>query len=127
MRSARASHNNIGGASILDYSPHHEPFQYYPQTANPQHQPPTSIAMIGHQDQANHQYDLKDFFAAADHGDLPAVSYLKAAAYQDGHAGYSDPLDEQTFLASDDQPPREALELEQHRGHHPLRRLRRLV
>jgi phospholipase C len=25
---------------------------------------------------------------------------LKAAAYQDGHAGYSDPLDEQTFLVN---------------------------
>jgi phospholipase C len=62
------------------------------------HLPPTSIAMIGHQDQANHQYDLKDFWAAADSGNLPAVSYLKAAEYQDGHAGYSDPLDEQTFL-----------------------------
>ncbi len=30
--------------------------------------------------------------------ELPAVSFLKAAKYQDGHAGYSDPLDEQTFL-----------------------------
>src|SRR5262249_38353978 len=29
---------------------------------------------------------------------MPAVSYLKAAAYQDGHAAYSDPLDEQSFL-----------------------------
>jgi phospholipase C len=94
------AHDNIGGASILDYSPHHEPFQYYPQTANPQHLPPTSIANIGRQDQANHQYDLKDFWAAADHNNLPSVSYLKAAEYQDGHAGYSDPLDEQTFLAS---------------------------
>ena len=94
------AHDNVGGASILDYSPHHEPFQYYPQTANPQHLPPTSIATIGRQDQANHQYDLKDFWAAADRGNLPAVSYLKAAEYQDGHAGYSDPLDEQTFLAS---------------------------
>ncbi len=55
--------------------------------------------MIGDQDQANHQYDLKDFWAAADRGNLPAVSYLKAADYQDGHAGYSDPLDEQAFLA----------------------------
>ncbi len=27
---------------------------------------------------------------------MPAVSFLKAPAYQDGHAGYSDPLDEQT-------------------------------
>lgn len=94
------AHNNIGGASITDYSPHHEPFQYFASTANPKHMPPTSIAMIGRQDQANHQYDLKDFFAAADHGDLPAVSYLKAAEYQDGHAGYSAPLDEQTFLTS---------------------------
>ncbi|MBV9425587.1 MAG: alkaline phosphatase family protein [Solirubrobacterales bacterium] len=92
------SHKNIGGASQADYSPHHEPFQYYASTANPQHLPPTSISMIGRQDQANHQYDLKDFWAAADHGNLPAVSYLKAARYQDGHAGYSDPLDEQTFL-----------------------------
>ncbi len=94
------AHNNVGGASQLDYNPHHEPFQYYASTANPKHLPPTSIAMVGHQDQANHQYDLRDFFAAADHGDLPAVSYLKAADYQDGHAGYSDPLDEQTFLTS---------------------------
>ena len=86
--------------SQLDYNPHHEPFQYYASTANPEHLPPTSIAMIGHQDQANHQYDLRDFFAAADHGDLPAVSYLKAADYQDGHAGYSDPLDEQRWLTS---------------------------
>jgi phospholipase C len=92
------SHKNVLGASSADYSPHHEPFQYYIQTANPKHRPPTSIAMIGHQDRANHQYDLKDFWAAAEHGNLPAVSYLKAAKYQDGHAGYSDPLDEQTFL-----------------------------
>ena len=94
------AHNNIGSASQLDYNPHHQPFQYYASTANPTHLPPTSIAMIGGQDQANHQYDLKDFFAAADHNNLPAVSYLKAADYQDGHAGYSDPLDEQTFLTS---------------------------
>ncbi len=31
-------------------------------------------------------------------GHLPAVSYLKAAAFQDGHPGNSDPLSEQTFL-----------------------------
>ena len=27
-----------------DYIPHHEPFQYYPSTANPHHRPPSSIA-----------------------------------------------------------------------------------
>ncbi len=33
-------------------------------------------------------------------GNFPAVSYLKALAYQDGHAGYSDPLDEQAGLVA---------------------------
>jgi phospholipase C len=84
--------------TVKDYIPHHEPFQYYLQTSNPHHLPPSSTAMIGKTDQANHQYDLEDFWNALDHGSLPAVSFLKAAAYQDGHAGYSDPLDEQTFL-----------------------------
>jgi phospholipase C len=54
--------------------------------------------MIGKQDQANHQYDLSDFYTALQRNELPAVSYLKAAKYQDGHAGYSDPEDEQAFL-----------------------------
>ncbi|MBV8929346.1 MAG: alkaline phosphatase family protein, partial [Mycobacteriaceae bacterium] len=81
-----------------DYIPHHEPFQYYPSTANPHHKPPSSVAKIGQPDQANHQYDLSDFWAAADAGNLPAVSFLKAPGYQDGHAQYSDPLDEQDFL-----------------------------
>jgi phospholipase C len=81
-----------------DYIPHHEPFQYYASTANPHHLPPTSVNMIGYTDQANHQYDLTDFWDAAGAGNLPAVSFLKAPGYQDGHAGYSNPLDEQQFL-----------------------------
>ncbi|MGH8160873.1 MAG: phospholipase C [Gammaproteobacteria bacterium] len=91
-------HKNIGGDSIRDYIPHHEPFQYYRSTANPQHLPPRSVANIGHAGPANHQYGLEDFRAALKAGDLPAVSYLKARGYQDGHAGYSDPLDEQHFI-----------------------------
>jgi phospholipase C len=93
-----AAHLSLTGASVPDYVPHHEPFQYYPQTANPSHTPPASLDEIGYAGPANHQYDLQDFWAAADTGRLPAVSYLKAAAIQDGHAGYSDPLDEQAFL-----------------------------
>ncbi|HET6874449.1 MAG TPA: alkaline phosphatase family protein [Acidimicrobiales bacterium] len=92
------SHQNIGGGTVTDYIPHHEPFQYYPSTANPHHVPPASPAEIGHDGQANHQYDMSDFFTALSDHDLPAVSYLKAPAYQDGHAGYSDPLDEQQFI-----------------------------
>jgi phospholipase C len=95
-----SSHNNISGANERDYSPHHEPFQYYASTANPHHLPPTSVAMIGHTDRANHQYDLSDFAAALSAGNLPAVTFLKAARYQDGHAGNSDPLDEQHFIVT---------------------------
>ncbi len=95
-----AAHANIAGASTADYIPHHEPFQYFPQTANPHHLPPVSLAAIGHTDQANHQYDIAAFFAALSAGNLPAVSYLKAPAFEDGHAGYSDPIDEQTFLVN---------------------------
>jgi phospholipase C len=95
-----ASHQNIGGNTVADYSPHHDPFQYYKSTANPKHLPPSSEAAIGHTDQANHQYDLSDFYTTLTDGNMPAVSYLKAAEYQDGHPGYSDPLDEQTFLVN---------------------------
>lgn len=94
-----AAHNNIGGISVTDYIPHHEPFQYYKSTANEKHLPPSSTAAIGSTDQANHQYDLTDFDSALSAGKLPAVSFLKAGAYQDGHGGYSDPLDEQAFVA----------------------------
>jgi len=31
-------------------------------------------------------------------GNFPSVSFLKAPAAQDGHAGYSAPLDEQAFV-----------------------------
>jgi phospholipase C len=86
--------------TTADYVAHHEPFQFYPETANPHHLPPSSSAAIGTTDQANHQYDLSDFFTALDAGQLPAVTYLKAKAVYDGHPGYSDPLDEQTFLVN---------------------------
>ena len=96
-----STHNNISGASAgTDYIPHHQPFQFYTSTQNLHHMPPSSVAKIGQTDQANHQYDTADFTAALAAGNLPNVSFLKAPAYQDGHAGYSDPLDEQTFLVN---------------------------
>jgi phospholipase C len=95
-----SSHTNAGGAAVQDYVPHHEPFQYYASTANPDHLPPTSEAAIGRTDQANHQYDISDFYETLKDGNMPAVSYLKPPAYQDGHPGYSDPTDEQHFLVN---------------------------
>jgi phospholipase C len=56
--------------------------------------------MIGHTDQANHQYDMSAFWNAATTGDFPAVSFLKAPTYQDGHPIDSDPADEQNFLVN---------------------------
>src|SRR5208282_1119478 len=49
-------------------------------------------------DVTNHQYDSHDFFDALAAGNLPNVVFLKAPGYQDGHAGYSSPLDEQIFI-----------------------------
>ena len=112
-----------------DYIPHHDPFQYYASTANPHHVtlpaadgvvPTAALATIGTDtqhyvngqpqfDTPNHQYGSSDFdqlVAAITRGDLPpsalpAVSFLKAPGYQDGHAAYSDPIDEQQFLVNE--------------------------
>jgi phospholipase C len=94
----RTTTSAITGQTENDYIQHHNPFQYYTSTQNPNHLRPT--AAIGTTDQANHQYDTSDFTAALAAGNLPSVSFLKAPGYQDGHAGYSDPLDEQTFVVN---------------------------
>jgi phospholipase C len=105
---SRASPQTVHDAqgSVRDYVPHHQPFQYYASTANPLHARPSSTTSIGFTfqddgvspDPANHQYDSHDFFDALKIGNMPAVSYLKAPAFQDGHAGSSNPLDEQSFV-----------------------------
>jgi len=102
---SRSTLSTVVGAATADYVPHHNWFQYYASTSNPKHLRPSSIAAIGHTmdeagspDPANHQYDTDDFFHAVKAGNFPAVSFLKAPAYEDGHAGYSDPLDEQAFV-----------------------------
>ena len=88
--------------STADYVPHHDPFQYYPSTRNPHHLRPSpdTPSQIGKSDQANHQYDVSDFFNALKNGNLPAVSYIKPPKYQNAHPGNSDPLLEQIFLVN---------------------------
>ncbi len=98
-----ATHQNIGGATVADYSPHHEPFQYYASTSNPYHLATKTPEKVGTMfpKGINHQYDLSSFNTALKQGYMPAVSYLKAPEYEDGHAGYSDPLDEQRFIVDE--------------------------
>jgi phospholipase C len=113
-----------------DYIPHHQPFQYYASTANPHHLtlptapdgtvPLAALRTVGTDtqhyvngtpqfDTPNHQYDTSEFdqlVAAIGRGDLPAsalpaVSFLKAPGFQDGHAAYSDPIDEQQFIVGE--------------------------
>jgi phospholipase C len=97
----RSSTSKVTNTQKADYIPHHQPFQYYTSTANLTHARPKSAASVGHNgDGANHQYDTHDFFDAVSAGNFPAVSFLKAPGFQDGHAGYSDPLDEQTFIVN---------------------------
>ena len=98
---SRSTVSPVTGLTEPDYLPHHQPFQYYATTKNPNHTRPTSVATIGKPgDAANHQYDSSDFFKAVAAGNMPAVSFLKAPSYQDGHAGYSNPLDEQAFIVN---------------------------
>ena len=100
---SRTTYSSIVSENVADYIPHHNWFQYYLSTSNPTHARPASVNSIGYsyvpgtakKEPANHEYDLKDFYAAVKAGNLPAVSFVKLPAYQDGHAGYSDPLDEQ--------------------------------
>jgi phospholipase C len=101
---------SVDPAASYDYVPHHNPFQMYPATQNLTHARPTSTSSIGYTnvagtdggaaDPANHLYDSQDFFAALTAGNLPAVVYLKPPAYQNGHPGNSDPIDEQAFASS---------------------------
>jgi phospholipase C len=95
-----SEHENVGGAEVQDYVPHHDPFQFHASTSNPAHLPPTSEAAIGRTDRASHQYDISDFSETLKDGNLPSVSYLKPPAYQNGHPGNSDPLDEQNFIVN---------------------------
>jgi phospholipase C len=95
-----AVHTGSDGLPKGDYIPHHEPFQYFPQSTNQHHVRPSSVANIGKTDGAKHQYDSSDFFDALDAGNFPEVVFLKAPGFQDGHAGYSDPLAEQTFVVN---------------------------
>jgi phospholipase C len=98
----RSSTSPTVGSNVTDYSPHHQPFQYYPSTRNLGHTRPTSVASIGtsFDGGANHQYDTNDFVAAVQAGNFPSVSFLKAPAIQDAHPSNSDPLDEQTFVVN---------------------------
>ncbi len=99
----RSTYSDVVAETVVDYIPHHNWFQYYESTANPTHARPASVSSIGYtyvpgtwkKEPANHEYDLNDFYDVIRAGNIPAVSFIKLPAYQDGHAGYSNPLDEQ--------------------------------
>jgi len=98
----RSTTSAVTGVTETDYIPHHAWFQFYGTTQNANHVRPASVKAIGTNADggANHQYDINDFYAAVAAGNLPSVNFLKAPGYQDGHAGYSDPLDEQAFIVN---------------------------
>src|SRR5262249_47580752 len=85
-------------STVADYVAHHDPFMMYASTSNPHHLPPSSVQAIGSTDRANHNYDTSDFLDALKAHNLPAVSFIKAPAYENGHAGNSDPTSEQNWL-----------------------------
>jgi phospholipase C len=87
------------------YNSHYAPFDYYQDTSNPHHLPPSSLAAIGtdtcpNQMCANHNYDLSYFFKALSAGNLPAVTYLKFSEGDTGHPADSTPLLEQASIVN---------------------------
>jgi phospholipase C len=100
---------NVGGAGQKSYVMHHEPFEYYASTANLEHMAPSSASEVGFSDpstvpwkeRVDHQYDLSWFKKAIEAENMPQVSFLKPPAAENGHAGNSDPLDEQKFLTEE--------------------------
>ncbi|MCW2749513.1 MAG: alkaline phosphatase family protein [Aeromicrobium sp.] len=97
----QTNQTNLNGQVIRSYSPHHSPFEYYKSTSNPHHLAPKSLAEVGHNGRANHNYDLSYFNAAIKANKLPSVSFVKAPSAQDGHPASSNPIDEQKFLTTE--------------------------
>ncbi len=99
----RTTTSAVTGVTKVDYIPHHASFQYYTSTQNLTHArpnvPPSRYGTSA-DTTANHQYDTDDFFAALAVNNLPAVSFIKPPGFEEGHPGYSDPLDEQAFLVT---------------------------
>ena len=93
----RSTISQVSQVQVTDYIPHHIWFQYFKDTANPNHVRPVSTTEIGHDGPANHGYDIQDFFSAVTAGNYPAVSFIKMPAFQDSHPGGSESntLDEQ--------------------------------
>jgi phospholipase C len=92
---------NADGTAICNpiYNNHYDPFMYFASTSNSHHLPPSSVDAIGaNSDQANHQYDLRDFWNVALYGSLPAVSFLKFQSANTGHPADSTALNEQRYL-----------------------------
>jgi phospholipase C len=105
-----------------------QPFQYYPSTANPTHARPSSTATIGTRPTRRITSTTAGLLRLTlSAGNLPAVVYLKAPAYQDGHPGYSDPIDEQNFIGERGHRAASRAGVELYRRRHHVRRLRRLV
>ncbi|HEX2647519.1 MAG TPA: alkaline phosphatase family protein [Candidatus Dormibacteraeota bacterium] len=86
------------------YSAHHDPFQYFSSTADLNH----TYAMVPTFNSPNsnqHQRDLSLLYDALSGTavggtvpKLPAISWVKAPAIDDGHPGYSGPALEDAFI-----------------------------
>ena len=117
----RSTPRTVTGTKKADYIPHHQPFQYYASTANPQHTRPTSVATIGQKgDAGNHQYDTPRLLRRGQRRQLPGRQLpegpglsgrprrlLRSARRADLHRRHH-------------QLPDAASGMEEHGGRHPL-------
>ena len=124
---AGTTHTNVGGAAVVDYSPHHAPFQYYKSTSNPHHLPPKNVAEIGHDGPGQPQL-RPDRLRHGAQGGQPARGQLPEGRRVPGRPRrLLRPARRAALPGRADQPAAEVPGVEGHRGRHRLRRLRRLV
>ena len=110
-----------------DYVPHHNPFQYFASTANPLHLPPTSVAMVGKTDQANHLYDITWFWQAARRGEPARRVVPEGARLPERASRQLEPARRADLPGRDLEPAPAASRVAQHGRDHRRRRLGRLV
>ncbi len=76
------------------------PFEYFASTSNPHILPYSSLENVGQTDQANHIYDIDDFYNALAIGVLPSVCYIRLPSYQSGHPSESNAFDNQVGVVT---------------------------
>ncbi len=123
----KAQSTGVTGLSSTDYIPHHAWFQYWQSTLNANHVGPSSDAMIGRSDQANHEYDLSLFWTALQQHNLTRRELSEGAGLRGRPCRVFRSARRTAIRGEGDQRADGVGRVEGHRHFHHLGRFRRVV